>query len=207
MNKWTSEQRNHIILLAMATAGIAALIWFGLIGSLQASIQEQMNKIAFSRSKLNLTKAGISRKEQFKQEIETGQRQLLDLEGKMPQGDIFRWLNNSMHEIETATMSTSSSLPAAVRGIKHPSQGSLPAVSYSIAGTAYYRSFGSFVAELENSSPFIRLKGLTLQSVAPASPLQRHRSDWCSGWTLLRWSNRPLPDLERGAVAATQYFP
>ena len=101
MNKWTSEQRNHIILLAMATAGIAALIWFGLIGSLQASIQEQMNRIALSRSKLNLTKSGISRKEQFKQEIETGQRQLLDLEGKMPQGDIFRWLNNSMHEIES----------------------------------------------------------------------------------------------------------
>ena len=173
MNKWTSEQRTHILLLGIATAGIAALIWFGLIGSLQASIQEQMNKIAFSRSKLNLTKSGISRKEQFKQEIETGQRQLLDLEGKMPQGDIFRWLNNSMHEIESGhDVNIVDFGPPQYVELNIPPKVPYRAVSYSIGGTAYYPSFGSFVAELENSSPFIRLKGLTLQSVAPglASP-------------------------------------
>ena len=178
MNKWTSEQRTHIILLAIATAGIAALIWFGLVGSLQASIQEQRNRIALSRSKLNLTKAGISRKEQFKQEIETGQRQLLDLEGKMPQGDIFRWLNNSLREIESGhDVNIVESGPPQNVELNIPPKVPYRAVSYSIAGTGYYRSFGSFVAELENSSPFIRLKGLTLQSVAPglASPATSER--------------------------------
>ena len=168
MNKWTAEQRNQIILLAIGTAGVAVLIWLGLIGSLQASIQGQRNKIALGESKVKLTKAGISREEQFKEEIEIGQRQLLELEGKMPQGDIYRWVINSLLEIESGhDVNIVDFGPPQNVELIVPPKVPYRAVSYSIAGTAYYRNFGSFVAELENSSPFIRLKGLTLQSVAP----------------------------------------
>ena len=178
MNKWTAEQRNQIILLAIGTAGVAVLIWFGLIGSLQASIQAQRNKIALGESKVKLTKAGISKEEQFKEEIETGQRQLLELEGKMPQGDIYRWVINSLLEIESGhDVNIVESGPPQNVELNIPPKVPYRAVSYSIAGTGYYRSFGLFVAELENSSPFIRLKGLTLQSVAPglASPATSER--------------------------------
>jgi len=74
MNKWTREQRNQIILLAMGTVGVAALIWFGIISALQARLGAQADKMLVAQGNLNLIKAGISKEAQFKEEIELGKQ-------------------------------------------------------------------------------------------------------------------------------------
>ncbi|PYM11648.1 MAG: hypothetical protein DME18_13470 [Verrucomicrobia bacterium] len=168
MNKWTAEQRNQIILFAVGTVAVAALIQFQLIGFLQAMIQDETNKIALAQNRVNFTKAGISKVEQFRAELENSKRELLGFEAKMADGDLFRWAINflgdlgSRHDINITEFG-----PPQDVELNIPPKVSYKAESYSISGTAYYSDFGAFVADLENSSPFIRLRSLTLQSVAP----------------------------------------
>jgi hypothetical protein len=40
------------------------------------------------------------------------------------------------------------------------------ASTFALVGTAYYHDFGAFLADLENSSPFIRLKSMSLESTS-----------------------------------------
>lgn len=86
----------------------------------------------------------------------------------MAQGDLYRWVINYLRDMEKRrNVSIVEFGPPQLVELNVPPRVPYKAASYSIAGTAYYNDFGSFVADLENSSPFVRLKSLTLQSVAP----------------------------------------
>lgn len=168
MNKLTTEQRNQIILTAIGTLAVAALLWFSLIGALQAQLADQSNKIASARSQLDLVRTGIAKEQQFRQEAESGKRELGNLEKKMADGDLYRWVINFLRDIEGAhDVAISDFGPPQIVEYSVPPRVAYKAANYSISGTAYYADFGSFLADLENSSPFVRVKNLNLQAVAP----------------------------------------
>ncbi|HXT42097.1 MAG TPA: hypothetical protein VN887_18965 [Candidatus Angelobacter sp.] len=168
MNKLSTEQRNQIILTAIGTLAVAALLWFSLIGALQAQLADQSDKIANARSQLNLVKAGIAKEQQFRQEAESGRRELGDLEKNMADGDLYRWVINFLRDVEGRhDIAITDFGPPQIAEFNVPPRVAYKAASYSISGTAYYADFGSFVADLENSSPFVRVKNLSLQAVAP----------------------------------------
>jgi len=168
MNKWTREQRNQIILLAMGTVGVAALIWFGIISALQARLGAQADKMLVAQGNLNLIKAGIAKEAQFNEEIEVSKQEFLGFEAKMAQGDLYRWVINFLRDMEKRrNISIVEFGPPQIVDLNVPPRVPYKAGSYSISGTAYFNDLGSFVADLENSSPFVRLKSLTLQSMAP----------------------------------------
>jgi hypothetical protein len=168
MNKLTTEQRNQIILTAAVTVAVAALLWFSLIGALQAQLADQAGKVVIAQSQMNLIKAGIGKEQQFKQEIESGKRELSGLEKTMADGDLYRWVINFVRDIESRhdVAIADFGAPRIVEfGV--PPRVAYKAASYAISGTAYYSNFGSFVADLENSSPFVRVRSLSLQALAP----------------------------------------
>lgn len=168
MNSLSTEQRNRIVLTAIGTLAVAALLWFSLIGGLQAQRADQANKISKARSQLNLIKAGIAKEQQFRQEAESGKLELGGLEKKMAAGDLYRWVINFLRDIESRhNVAIADFGPPQIVEFAVPPRVAYKAASYSISGTAYYADFGAFVADLENSSPFVRVKSLSLQAVAP----------------------------------------
>jgi Tfp pilus assembly protein PilO len=168
MNNLSTEQRNQIVLIAIGTLAVGALLWFSLIGALRTQLADQANKTAIAQSGLNLIRAGIAKEQQFRQEAESGKRELGDLEKKMADGDLYRWVINFLRDIESRhDVAIADFGPPQIVEFGVPPRVAYKAASYSISGTAYYADFGSFVADLENSSPFVRVKSLSLQAVAP----------------------------------------
>src|SRR5262249_10357576 len=94
MNKWTSEQRNRVIIVALGAVAVIALIWFGPVASLESNISGKAGKIAQAENQLRVTRASIAMEKQFQSEIGVHQKALLELEGTMAQGDLYRWVIN-----------------------------------------------------------------------------------------------------------------
>jgi len=90
---------------------------------------------------------------------------LSGFENQMAQGDRYRWVLNWLRGFETRhKITVSSPPPPQLTELNVPPKVPYKAVVYSIAGTARYHDFGAFLADFENSSPFIRLNSVSLES-------------------------------------------
>jgi hypothetical protein len=167
MNSWSIETRNRLLTLGVGTAGLLAFIWFSLVATLQESLRIRTDRIGAVREQLRVTRAGIDQAEKFHEVIRRGGLLLGAYEDQMAQGDVYRWMRNSLLKLQERHNVTITAFPPPLEGpLGVPPKVPYKAGSYSIAGTASYQNLGAFLADLENSSPFIRLKSLSLEATA-----------------------------------------
>jgi hypothetical protein len=167
MNRWTGEQVQRIVVLAIGTLALVGAIWFGLVLPLQGLIRAKIEKIDVVRKQIKTTETGLTMSEQNNSTIRQGRAEIGALEVRMAQGDLYRWVLNYLRDLQARNNVVVSDYgpprDTNVRGsLKVPHK----AVEFTIAGSAYYHDVGAFLADLENSSPFIRLSSLTLQAAA-----------------------------------------
>jgi hypothetical protein len=93
---------------------------------------------------------------------------LQEIETKIPSGDPYRWLIKAFLDFPAATNVTLANIEP-----PHITESPLvPKVPYKIAtftltGSAYYHSFGAFLAALENDFPHMRVRRLELNPIYP----------------------------------------
>jgi Tfp pilus assembly protein PilO len=167
MNRWSAETRNRVIVLALGTIGVLALIWLLLIGTLQARLGNQKEKLRLVQDRLVNTRERIQRAEKFDEEVARSSLLLSGFENQMAQGDQYRWVLGWLRSFEARhKITVSSPPPPQEMELDVPPKVPYRAVVYSISGTARYHDFGAFLADIENSSPFIRLNSLSLAASA-----------------------------------------
>ena len=167
MNRWSPETRNRVAVLALGTLGVLALIWLLLIGTLQTRLGSGREKIRLIQHQLANTRERIQRAEKFEEEVARGSLVLSAYENQMAQGDQYRWVLAWLRPFEARhKITVSSPPPPHEMELDVPPKVPYRAVAYSISGTARYHDFGAFLADVENSSPFIRLNGLSLTASA-----------------------------------------
>jgi Tfp pilus assembly protein PilO len=167
MSSWSVETRNRVLMLALATGVVLGVIWFFLINTLQASLGFRTAKIQAVQRQLQVMRTGIEKAEQYKDVIRRGGLLLGAYENQMAQGDLFRWAINSLREVQARHNVTITTFnPPQLGQLNIPPKVPYTAGTYSIAGMARYHDFGSFLADLENSSPFIRIKSLALEATS-----------------------------------------
>lgn len=167
MNKWSVETRSRVTVLALGTIGVLALIWFFLIGRLEMRLGNRQEKIRFVQQQVKTTREMIQRAEKYDEEIRRSSLLLSGFENQMARGDTYRWLLNWLGGFEARHNITVSSPPPPLETeLNVPPRVPYKAIIYSFAGTAKYHDFGAFLADFENSSPFIRLNSLALESTS-----------------------------------------
>jgi hypothetical protein len=108
--------------------------------------------------------------------LEAAQQKLKDIESGMASGDMYSWIIQTLNSFLTAhnfraerrvEIPQFSREVAAEVGLfpKFPYK----AVIFNVRGTAYYHDFGKFVAEFENTFPFLRLQNIELEPAAGSS--------------------------------------
>jgi Tfp pilus assembly protein PilO len=168
MNNWTQEKIRQIVLLTIGTACVLGIIWFVAVAPLRGMVKVKADKVAILQKQIQVTQTQIQLADKYKQEVEAGQKDLQNLENKMARGDPYRWIMSYLSDLQIRNdVLVSDFYPPQVTELSVPPKVPYRAVSYTIAGAAYYHDFGAFVADLDNTSPFVRLKSLTLQSAAP----------------------------------------
>jgi len=166
MNKWSPETRSRVAVVALTTIGVIALIWLTLVLGLETKLKDRENKIFALQRSAQITRAGIQLAEKYREDVERGGLVLSSYENHMAQGeDTYRWLMGFLRGLEKRfnVSIVESPRPQTVE-LKFPPRLPYEATSCWIAGTARYHDFGAFLAELENSSPFIRLRNLSVDT-------------------------------------------
>jgi hypothetical protein len=167
MNRWSAETRNRLIVLAIGTTAVLALLWLLLIGTLNGRLRNQTEKVLLVQDRLRITQERIQRAEKYDEEVQRSSLLLSGFENQMAQGDRYRWVLSWLRGFETRhKITVFSPPPPQVTELDVPPKVPYKAVIYTIAGTAKFHDFGAFLADFENSSPFIRFNSLSLESTA-----------------------------------------
>lgn len=156
-------------MLLILGASIASVgIWFGLIDGPRRALVGKQRARATAQDALTTARKQIVEAGKAKIANETAQAKLEAMESKMPVGDPYRWLVKAFVDFPGASRVTIGNIEP-----PHVSEsGIYPKVPYktaafSINGVGFYHDFGSFLAELENEFPHMRIRKVDL---APAYP-------------------------------------
>ena len=168
MKKLSKEKRNQLILVMLATAGVVAGLWLGLITSQQQGLHSLADGKVTTERKLQQVKQTIENAEAIETQLAEASKRLSRIESGMASGDLYSWAINTIRqfklqykvEIPQFSQIDGPKDVAMLAGFPYKQ------INMSISGTAMYHDFGKFVADFENQFPYLRVLNLSLE---PAS--------------------------------------
>jgi hypothetical protein len=169
MNKLPRDQRSRIILVGLATAMAAGVLWAVLISPLRDQAARVARRIEDSRSKVEMGSKNLSTSNQVGRALGAVTEQLAKAESSMASGDLYAWMIQTMNRFKTPY---AVEIPQISREI--PSDvGVFPdfpykAATFVVRGTGCYHDLGQFLADFENSFPYMRVQNLELDSAGGA---------------------------------------
>ena len=174
--KIQKEKRNSLILVALATIGVVALLWLLLIGVQTGKIKEISAKIETAQHTKEKIESAVKKAAQTEADLKTKSKVLAGLENDMAGGDLFLWQINMMKhfkgdrpveipELSAGSPSDCNLLP------KFPYR----QVTLTVGGSAYYNDFGRFLADFENTYPYMRVLNLQVFPKPTQSPADKEK--------------------------------
>ena len=153
----------------MVTFVIASgVVWFFLVEGPRAALKKQRQARSDAQTALDKSRKQMNDAARSKAALEASQRRLDDIESKMPAGDPYRWLVKAFGEFPAASHVSIANIEA-----PHVSESTIypkvpyKAATFAVSGTGFYHEFGTFLAELENEFPHMRVRRLELTPAYP----------------------------------------
>ncbi len=170
MSKIPKAKKNQIVLVLMGTVAVIAGIWFSVIQMQFASLARAEKQTGDVRDKISKAEAMLKKADQIQAELLAHEKDLAKIEDAMASGDIYLWLINTMNDFNTARRVTVADFQRESLG----EVGMLPkfpykAATFPIKGTGYFHDIGRFLADFENTFPYIRVQNLELTPAAKAA--------------------------------------
>ena len=171
MSKYIPKAKyQQMLMLVVGTGGAAALIWLALLNPAISNLKATTEQIAQWRSKLKTEMQHLGLAERFKNDVVSATMKLQAIEEEMPQGDLYRWVIKILlpfqvrHDVEFSGFEP----PQVGDSIRWPNAPYKSSI-FSVAGVATYHNFGKFLADFENTYPYLTLRALELEPSGPNS--------------------------------------
>ena len=163
MSKIPKAKKSQMILVSMATGVVIAGLWFTLIQSQQASrvvVEKKTNDV---RAKITKAEGMLKKADQIQTDLHEKAATLEKIEDSMASGDIYLWMINTMNDFNKTHRVTVADFQRETLG----EVGIIPkflykAATFPIKGTGYFHDIGRFLADLENTFPYLRVQNLEL---------------------------------------------
>ncbi len=170
MKNLPKEKRNQIILVALGTAIILAGLWQGLVRAQQNKLKAIALATADQEHKVSNAQRLVTSTAQIQKDLGKVAEKLKTIENEMASGDMYSWIIQTLNNfLTTHNFRTNNAveIPQFSREVtgevglfpKFPYR----AATFNVRGTAYFHDFGKFVADLENTYPFLRVQNLELE--------------------------------------------
>ena len=177
MNKLSKEKKMHLILVALATAGVIAGLWVGLLSLQREKIKEIAKKIASTEQQITKVQKVVVAAAQVQTNLNEAESQLDAIETTMPSGDLYSWMVSTLRQFNAPGYRVD--MPQ----IGVPSIGEVRMFSafpyhqatVSVAGTAYYYEFGKFLADFENHFPYMQVENINIEPAAGMNSEEREK--------------------------------
>ncbi len=167
MKPLSKEKRDQLILTGLLTMAALAGLWFGLISMQKKTLTQVTLRIQDQKSKVTSAEKLVRSGPQVQSQLEVTHEKLRNIEQGMAAGDMYSWIFLSMNKFKA---NRKVDIPQFSREVA-TDVGILPrfpyrAVLFNVRGTANYHELGKFLADFENTYPFLRVQNLELE---PAS--------------------------------------
>ena len=163
--------RQRLVLVLLTFTAASAAVWFFLLEGPRVALKKQQEARSTTQAALDKSRKQISDATRTREALEANRRRLEAIEEKMPIGDPYRWLVKAFGEFAPASRVVIGNIEA-----PHISEsGIYPQVPYktatfTLSGTGFFHDFGTFLAELENEFPHMRVRRLELSPAYPGEP-------------------------------------
>jgi Tfp pilus assembly protein PilO len=174
MKKLPKEKRDRLILVFLGTCAVLTGLYFGLISFQRKSLEAMTNRRENQKTKLKDGERLASSMPQIQKNLEEVSGRLKNIESTMPSGDMYSWIiltvNTFKENYKVEIPQFSREVPAKVGMFaNYPYR----AVIFNLRGTAHFHDFGRFVADFENTFPYMRIQNIELDpSSATGATLQ-----------------------------------
>jgi hypothetical protein len=165
MTNYIPKAKYHqMLLLVIITGAAAALIWITFVNPVISSLKATKEQSAEWTGKLKTAKQHLGLAERFKSDLATATLKLQAIEGDMPEGDLYRWVIKILlpfqarHDVEFSSFE-----PPQVGDLSRWPNVPYKSSIFSVVGVATYHNFGKFLADFENTYPYLTLRALELE--------------------------------------------
>lgn len=176
MKNIPKEKRNQLVLVALGTMAVLAGLWLLLISPQLSKLDEIAVMTGMAREKLATMQKTVAEASKLKAALNEAARKLDSIEQGMPYGDLFLRLTETIRGVARG-------YNVDVPQFSPPTTGDVnlfPKFPYKqallgVGGTAHYHEIGSFVAEIENQFPFMRIQNMELEPAPSLSAAEKEK--------------------------------
>lgn len=170
MKSLPKDKRDRLILVVLVSAAAIVGLYYGVVSSQRRSLEALAKQKGEEEAKLSGAERLAGSVSQFQRNLEESAAKLKAIESTMASGDMYSWViltvNNFKENYKIDIPQFSREVPGEVGIVpRFPYRAAL----FHIRGTAYYHDFGRFVADFENSFPYMRIQNLELEPAGGSS--------------------------------------
>ena len=172
MNKLSKEKRDKLLLIAIGTAGILAVLYLFVVSPQQTTLANYAEKTDSAKDRLAKADRWLRMAPNVRSRLEACRKELEAKQEGMAPVDKFKWFYNTMekflaqHQVKLIDITREPEVGSAGVLPKFPYQ----AASFGVKLVGRYHEFGSFLADFENQFPYMRVQNIDLEPEVTSSP-------------------------------------
>jgi len=177
MSKLPKDKRDKMILVGMVTVVASVAIWLLLIKTQEDTLRKAREQVVTAQGQLQRGQATLLTKAKVSEDFEAATKALREKESTMAApNDMYSWLIQTLNKFKVGHR-----VEIPQFGPPQPSEVGVfakfpyPAAVFNVRGTAYYHDLGKFLADFENTFPFIRVQNIELEPGGESSSNQDSR--------------------------------
>ena len=170
MKNLPKEKRDHLILIAVGTVVCVVALWYIVIKTQNKTRERIAKEIVVQKNKVDNARRLIASTVEIQKRLDGSMQDLKAIEETMASGDMYSWIITTINKFRADRRVD---IPQFSREV--PSEvGVLPkfpyrAALFNVRGTAYFHDLGKFLADFENSFPYLRVQNLELEPASASS--------------------------------------
>lgn len=164
----TKQQKDNITAIGLGAVLAVVVLWYSVMGMQKDHLLTLDKKRDSLVEKVEGAKKLVDGMKKRRIELQTLLDEIAEKEAFMASGDLYSWIwtelsnftRNKGHEVRIPLISRDWNIGPSrmVPGLPQPYQ----VVTYKVQGVAYYHDFGSFLADFENTYPYLRVQSFRI---------------------------------------------
>ena len=160
----SKEKRDQLILVVITTIALVVGIYLGLVKLQRRSLERIAYETAEQQTKVGNADRLVKSRAEFEKALETNVEKLKTIEQDMASGDMYSWIIMTINRFRA---DRKIDIPQFSREVatevnvlpKFPYKAAL----FNIRGTAHFHDLGKFIADFENTFPYIRIQNIDME--------------------------------------------
>jgi hypothetical protein len=166
----SKEKRDHLILTCICTVAVVAGIYLGVVKFQRRTLEAIAKQTIEQHDKVGRADRLVKSRGEAEKNLAANSEKLKAIEQTMASGDMYSWVIMTMNRFRA---DRKVDIPQFSREVttevgvfpKFPYKAAL----FNVRGTAHFHDLGKFIADFENTYPYLRVQNLDLEPAAQSA--------------------------------------